>query len=75
MYHESTYLADNLGKAQSRFHSTAMQAALLAQKAGVKQLLLGHYSSAYKEIEPFREEAATIFPNVIATVEGAAYEL
>lgn len=75
MYHESTYLADNLGKAQSRFHSTALQAALVAEKAGVKQLLLGHYSSAYRDTEPFREEAAQVFPNVIATVEGGAYEV
>lgn len=75
MYHESTYLDDNLEKAALRFHSTASQAAELAKKAGVKQLLLGHYSSRYKEVQAFHDEAAAIFPHVQVTIEGAAYEI
>ncbi len=75
LYHESTYLADNTERAASRFHSTAAQAAMIAQRAGAKQLLLGHYSSKYRDISQFREEAAAIFPNVLASEEGAAYEL
>jgi ribonuclease Z len=43
--------------------------------ANAKQLLLGHFSSKYKDLEPFREEAAEIFPNVFATIEGTAYEI
>lgn len=75
LYHESTYLGDNEERARLRFHSTAGQAAMIARKAGVKQLLLGHYSSKYKDITAFAEEAAAIFPNVLASEEGAAYEL
>jgi ribonuclease Z len=75
LYHESTYLSDNEERAASRFHSTAAQAAMIAKKAGAKQLLLGHYSSKYRDINLFREEAAAIFPNVLASEEGAAYEL
>ncbi len=75
LYHESTYLSDNEERAGLRFHSTAAQAALVAQKAGAKQLLLGHYSSKYKDVSLFAQEAAAIFPNVLASVEGAAYEL
>jgi ribonuclease Z len=75
LYHESTYLSDNEERALSRFHSTAAQAAMIAQKAGAKQLLLGHYSSKYREVAAFAQEAAAIFPNVLATEEGAAYEL
>jgi ribonuclease Z len=75
IYHESTYLSDNEERARLRFHSTAAQAAMIAHKAGAKQLLLGHYSSKYRDLTLFREEAAAIFPNVLASEEGAAYEL
>lgn len=75
LYHEATYLEADAQKAANRFHSTARQAAMLAQKAGVGQLLLGHFSSKYRELEPFLEEASTIFPGVRITQEGAAYEV
>jgi ribonuclease Z len=75
IYHESTYLNDNVQKATERYHSTAAQAAQLAVKAGVKQLLLGHYSSRYKELDGFKKEAAEIFPNVEVTREGDVFEI
>jgi ribonuclease Z len=75
IYHECTYLHEDVEKAAARHHSTATQAAILAKLANAKQLLLGHFSSKYKDLEPFREEAAAIFPNVIATTEGTAYEI
>jgi ribonuclease Z len=75
IYHECTYLHADAQKAKDRFHSTAIQAAQIAYLAGAKQLLLGHYSSKYRDIQAFQEEAATIFPNVQATIEGAAYEI
>jgi len=75
LYYESTYLDADKEKAATRFHSTAMQAAQMAKMANAKQLLLGHFSSKYKDIEPFRQEAASIFPNTIATVEGTTYDI
>lgn len=75
LYHESTYLEKDIEKATARFHTTAKQAAELAKRAGVKQLLLGHYSSKYREIEPFKEEAETIFPNVQTSIEGITYDV
>lgn len=75
IYHESTYLHDDVAKAEARFHSTAKQAAMLANKAGVEQLLLGHYSSKYKDLHLFEEEAREIFTNVKATIEGSSYDV
>ncbi|GAA4464127.1 ribonuclease Z [Nemorincola caseinilytica] len=75
IYHEATYLHQDAARAAMRHHSTAIQAATLAQKANARTLLLGHFSSKYKELEPFREEAATIFPNVVIGMEGMAYDL
>lgn len=75
MYHESTYLHNDVEKATARFHSTAHQAAELAKKAGAKKLLLGHYSSKYKELEPFKEEAQAVFPDTDISVEGQTYDV
>ena len=75
IYHECTYLEKDITKAVARYHSTAAQAAQLAKLANAKQLLLGHFSSKYKELEPFQEEASAIFPNVFVSIEGTAYEI
>lgn len=75
IYHECTYLEADAPKAAARFHSTAKQAAEIAKRAGAKQLLLGHFSSKYKELEAFREEASEIFPNVLVSIEGTSYEI
>jgi ribonuclease Z len=75
VYHECTYLEKDGEKATARYHSTAAQAAQVAKLANAKQLLLGHFSSKYKDLEPFREEAESIFPNVLITAEGTAYEI
>jgi len=45
-------------------HSTAKQAAKIAQNAQVKKLILGHFSNRYSDYKAFIEEAQTIFENV-----------
>lgn len=73
LYHESTYLHILEEKAASRFHSTARQAALIAKKAGVKKLLLGHFSSMYEELDEFKIEAREVFENAEVAEEGTCY--
>lgn len=73
IYHETTYLQDQEEKAASRFHSTSVQAARIAQKANVKKLLIGHFSSKYENLSPFHEEASEIFKNCELALEGASY--
>jgi ribonuclease Z len=73
IYHEATYLDNMQEIAASRFHSTAKQAAMIAQKAGVKKLLLGHFSSKYEDLNLFYEEAAKVFPNTDLAREGVTY--
>ena len=63
LYHESTYGEDNLLMAEKYFHSTARQAALVARDAGVRQLILGHYSSRYDDEQVLLDEARQVFPN------------
>jgi ribonuclease Z len=75
LYHEATYLHDEVQKATERFHSTALQAATLAQMAGVQQLLLGHFSSRYEHLEAFLEEACPIFTNTSLALEGVCFKI
>jgi len=75
VYHESTYLDDQREKAALRYHSTARQAALLAQKAGIKRLLLGHFSSQYDDLEAFEQEARETFANTDLAIQGVTYML
>lgn len=75
LYHEATYLQDLKEKARERGHSTAGEAALIAKKAGVKKLILGHYSSRYKDIRKFRTEAQSIFPNVELADDGKVFSI
>ncbi|WP_192820546.1 ribonuclease Z [Rufibacter sp. LB8] len=70
LYHESTFLSDMAHRAEHTFHSTAAQAATLAQKAQVKRLLIGHFSARYKDLLPLLEEAQAIFPNTNLATEG-----
>lgn len=73
LYHETTYLQDQEERAQARFHSTTAQAASIAKAAGVDQLLIGHFSSKYEELDPFLTETAQIFPSTQLALEGATY--
>ncbi len=77
VYHESTYLKDQEDRAESRNHSTAQQAALIAKEAGAEKLLIGHFSGQYDndKLFLFEEEAKEIFPNVQLALEGATYEI
>lgn len=70
LYHESTFLKDLAEQAQQKFHSTAEQAATIAQKAGVKKLIIGHYSARYDDVEPFLVEAKSVFPETELSYDG-----
>lgn len=75
LYHESTFLESEESLAQKTLHSTAKEAARIALKANVKQLILGHYSTRYDSISLFKEEAATIFSEVALAEDGKTFEL
>ena len=75
LYHEATYEEVHLQKAIDRQHSTAKQAAQVAKIAKVSQLLIGHYSSRYKELDNLLEEAKSVFDNSLLAEEGTEYEV
>lgn len=70
LYHESTFLDDKLERAKETYHTTARQAGIIAKKAGVKRLIIGHFSSRYKDLYPLLEEAKQEFENTTLALEG-----
>ncbi|MDV7139296.1 ribonuclease Z [Maribacter sp. TH_r10] len=75
LYHESTFLDSEAHLTTKTKHATAKEAATIALKAEVGTLILGHYSTRYKSIEMFKEEAMQIFPNVELAEDGKVFEL
>ena len=75
LYHESTFLESEAHLSERTMHSTAKHAATIALKANVKNLILGHYSTRYGNLELFKDEAQTIFPNVLLADDGKEFEI
>lgn len=74
LYHESTFLDKNEDLCQKTKHSTARQAAMIAKKANVATLILGHYSTRYNSYEDFLLEAEEEFGNVLLSADGKSFE-
>ncbi|MBL0329232.1 MAG: ribonuclease Z [Bacteroidetes bacterium] len=70
LYHEATFLQEMEARAKETFHTTALQAGMIAKQANVKQLMIGHYSARYKDLEPLLVEAKSVFDNTILAIEG-----
>lgn len=75
LYHESTFLEDDVARIKNTLHSSAKQAATIALKAHVGKLIIGHYSARYKTNEPFETEAKSVFPNTFAAEDGCSFIL
>jgi ribonuclease Z len=70
LYHEATFLDELLTRAKETFHTTALQAGLIAEKAEVGKLMIGHFSARYRDLEPLLEEARIHFLNTVLASEG-----
>lgn len=75
LYHEATYMHKDKALAVKTGHTTALQAARIALKAGVRHLLLGHYSSRYKELGPLLAEAEAEFPGTVLGRDGLVLDI
>lgn len=73
LYHEATFTDDMSDRAKETCHSTAKQAALIAKAANVGTLLLGHFSSRYKDNRVLLEEALPFFPKTLLASEGRTF--
>ena len=73
MYHEATYADDEKKSARERGHSTSTDAARAAVTAGAARLIIGHYSSRYKDVQPLVDQARAIFAETYSAEEGKTF--
>jgi len=73
LYHETTYLDDLVHLAAERMHSTLGQAIDIAKRAQVSQLITGHYSSRYHNLQIFLQEGISQFAGLLLGEEGRTY--
>lgn len=75
LYHEATY-ADNMRKeAKQRGHATTLQAVKAARESGAKRLIIGHFSSRYKDDSVLLDECLTEFAETYLAEEGKTFEI
>jgi len=74
LYHEATFMNDEIARARATLHSTAEQAARIALKANVKQLIIGHFSARYSDKTELLREATKIFQNTILAEDTKTFE-
>jgi ribonuclease Z len=75
LYHEATFGKELEKLAKQTKHSTAEQAALIAKAANAKQLLLGHYSARYIDLNVLLDEATEVFENTLLASDGMKINL
>lgn len=75
LYHEATFLHELLDRAKETHHTTALQAAEIANIIHAKKLLIGHFSSRYKTLQMLLEEAQSVFENTELAIEGRTFQL
>jgi len=75
LYHEATFGKDMEEFAQKTFHSTTWQAAEIAKSADVGKLIIGHFSSRYKDPNVLLDECKTVFGNTELALDNRKFQI
>ena len=75
LFHEATFANADLPRAKETFHTTAAQAGEIAKAAGVKKLVIGHFSARYEDENVLLKEASAIFPETVLAKETLCLEV
>ena len=76
LIHDASFTSDLQEWAEETKHSTAREAAEVAKKAGVRQLILTHISARYsKDATPLLEDAKQVFENVVVAEDFMSIEV
>ena len=70
LYHEATFKKELERRAKETGHSTTYEAATIAKKSGVKNLLIGHFSQRYKNLDELLIEAKGTFKSTFLAESG-----
>ena len=74
LFHEATFMEEEMLRSKQTEHSTARQAGEIARKANVKKLIIGHYSARYIHQNELLEEAKAEFENTVLGEDLKVYE-
>jgi ribonuclease Z len=72
---DSTFRDGDRDKAIKRRHSTSVEAAEMAKRAGVKRLALTHFSARYTSTSALLREARKVFPKTVAASDGLSLDV
>jgi ribonuclease Z len=75
LYHEATFEASGKDLAKKTGHSTTIDAATIAKKAEAGKLIIGHFSTRYKNYDKLVAEARTIFPETYHANTDSVFEI
>ncbi|MFH0759127.1 MAG: ribonuclease Z [Bacteroidota bacterium] len=75
LFHEATFSRKDEKLAKATLHSTAAQAAEIAKAAEVEKLLIGHFSSRYRDPGILVNEAREIFPATVGVCDGDTHSV
>jgi ribonuclease Z len=75
LFHEATFAGKDEKLAAETLHSTSLQAAAIARDAGVGKLLIGHFSSRYRDYSILVEEARSVFSNSDGVNDGDVHSV
>ena len=75
LYHEATFLESMAERSKEVKHSTAADAATIAQKAQVGKLIIGHYSARVEDHSLFFNEAKPVFENTFLAEENLTFDI
>jgi len=75
LYHEATFDKSLNDLASETGHSTTLDAAKTAKKAGAGTLIIGHFSARYKDVTKLVDEARSVFPNTYPAIDGQTYKI
>jgi ribonuclease Z len=73
LYHEATFMHDKLQRAIETMHTTCKQAGIIAKRANVTKLIIGHFSARYDNLQPLLLEAKAEFENTEIADEGRTF--
>ena len=74
LYHETTFMKDLQEKANITGHSTTLDAANMAINSHVKVLIIGHYSSRYRDLDKLLLETKKYFSNTYLALDGTTFD-
>jgi ribonuclease Z len=75
LYHEATFTDEHSFRAKETFHCTTKEAAKIALKAEAGELLIGHFSARYEDLDLLLRESQEVFPNTSIAQEGKTFSL